>query len=60
MSEARGPVALVLPTLDYNRTFGLAPDATAGVGGEVKVEYYCIPHKENMKSSLLFQAADKK
>lgn len=29
---------LVLPTLDYNRTFGLAPDATAGVGGEVKVD----------------------
>ena len=30
---------LVLPTVDYNRTFGLAPDATAGVGGEVNVDF---------------------
>lgn len=28
-------------------------------GGEVTVEYYCIPHKPNMKSSIIFQAADK-
>ncbi len=30
---------LVLPSVDYNRTFGLAPDQTAGVGGEVKVDF---------------------
>jgi len=30
---------LVLPTLDYNRTFGLAPESTAGVGGEVNVDF---------------------
>ena len=30
---------LVLPTVDYNRTFGLAPDQTAGVGGEVKLDF---------------------
>ncbi|MGI3899691.1 MAG: LPS-assembly protein LptD [Janthinobacterium lividum] len=30
---------LVLPTVDYNRTFGLAPDQTAGLGGEVKLDF---------------------
>ncbi len=30
---------LVLPTADYNRTFGLAPDQTAGIGGEVKLDF---------------------
>ncbi len=30
---------LVLPTVDYNRTFGLSPAATGGVGGEVNVDF---------------------
>ena len=30
---------LVLPVLDYNRTFGLAPESTAGIGGEVKLDF---------------------
>ena len=30
---------LVLPTVDYNRTFGLAPESTAGIGGEVNVDF---------------------
>ena len=30
---------LVLPVLDYNRTFDLAPEATDGVGGEVKLDF---------------------
>ncbi|WP_131117137.1 LPS-assembly protein LptD [Lichenihabitans psoromatis] len=29
---------LVLPVLDYNRTIGLAPEKTYGVGGEVKID----------------------
>ena len=29
---------LVLPTVDYNRTFALDPALTAGIGGEVKVD----------------------
>ena len=30
---------LVLPVLDYNRTFALPPEATAGIGGEVKLDF---------------------
>ncbi len=29
---------LVLPVLDYNRTIGLRPEDTAGVGGEIKID----------------------
>ena len=28
-------------------------------GGEIKVNYYCIPHSESMKSSLLLRSAAK-
>jgi LPS-assembly protein len=29
---------LVAPSLDYNRTFPVSPEATAGIGGEIKVD----------------------